>query len=184
MSVVQLKCWTREQYDRMASAGIFAPDERIELLDGEIIQKAALSPRHAAGIQAARETLRAAFGAGFEVRTGLPLIVDPDSETEPDAAVVRGHWRDFLSAHPSSALLVVEISDSSLAFDRQRKGWIYATAATPEYWIVNLLDWVVEVYRDPRPDLGYGTRLVFGADQQITPLTMPSARVPVKDLLP
>ncbi|HVC33176.1 MAG TPA: Uma2 family endonuclease [Chloroflexota bacterium] len=181
---VQLKRWSRQEYDKMIDAGVFAEDERVELLEGEIVQVAAQHAGHATGAQAAEEALRLAYGTGFTIRTQLPLIVGPDSEPEPDVAVVRGHWRQFRTAHPSSALLVVEISDSSLDVDRHRRGRIYARAGIPEYWIVNLIDRVVEVYRDPRPDAGYGTRLVLGAALTITPLTVPSATIAVLDLLP
>lgn len=184
MSAVQLKRWTLQEYEKMIDAGIFASNERVELLAGEIVEVAPQDARHATGVRAAEETLRVAYGSGFDVRVQLPLALGTDSEPEPDVAVVRGHWRDFRTAHPTSALLVVEVSDSSLAVDRSRKGRIYATAGIPEYWIVNLIDDVVEVYRDPRPDLGYATHVDVGADQSIAPLSLPSARIAAKDLLP
>ena len=184
VSAVQLKRWSRDEYDKMIDAGVFAPDERVELLEGEIVQVAAQNARHASGVVAAGEILRSVYGTGFSVRIQLPLAATVDSEPEPDVAVVRGHWRDFTTAHPATALLVVEVADSSLDYDRRRKGRVYAHAGIPEYWIVNLIDRVVEVYRDPHPDSGYGTTLVLASDQTISPLSMPSAVVTVGDLLP
>ena len=184
MSAVQLKRWSREEYDKMIEAGVFSPDERVELVEGDIVQMTAQNALHAAGVQAAEDALRTAYGPGFSVRTQLPLAIGPDSEPEPNVAVVRGHWRDYVKAHPTTALLVVEVSDSSLDFDRRRKARVYAHAGIPEYWIVNLIDRLVEVYRDPRADVGYETRLTFDVNQALSPLTLPSASIAAKDLLP
>jgi Uma2 family endonuclease len=184
MSAIQLKRWSREEYDKMIEAGVFSPDERVELVEGDIIQMTAQNARHAAAVRAAEEALRLAFGRAYDVRVQLPLALGPDSEPEPDVAVVRGHWRDYVNAHPTTALLVVEVADSSLDFDRRRKGRIYAQAGIPEYWIVNLIDRGLDVFRDPRPGGGYQTEQRFGADGAISPLTMPAARIAVKDLLP
>ncbi len=184
MSAVQLKRWSREEYDKMIEAGVFAPDERVELVEGDIIQMTAHNARHASAMRAAEEALRVTFGRAFDVRVQLPLALGPDSEPEPDVAVVRGHWRDYVNAHPTTALLVVEISDSSLDFDRRRKARVYALAGIPEYWIVNLADRVLEVHRDPGADVGYQTQQRLGADQAISPLATPSANIAVKDLIP
>ncbi|MGH2459093.1 MAG: Uma2 family endonuclease [Chloroflexota bacterium] len=184
VSAVQLRRWSREEYDKMIDAGILGPDDRVELLEGEIVQVAPQHAPHASGVVAAGEALRSVYGAGFSVRIQLPLAATADSEPEPDVAVVRGHWRDFTRAHPTTALLVVEVADSSHPADRRRKGRIYAHAGIAEYWIVNLIDRVVEVYRDPRSDTGYATALVFASDRTISPLSMPSAVVAVGDLLP
>jgi Uma2 family endonuclease len=96
--------------------------------------------------------LQAAFGAGWEIRGQGPIALDEESEPEPDLAVVPGSFRDYEAAHPSRPVLVVEISETSLALDRVHKGSLYARAGLPDYWIVNLPEHALEVYRDPEPD--------------------------------
>jgi Uma2 family endonuclease len=184
MSVVPLKRWTREEYDRLIDAGVLSPEERVELLEGDIVRMWPQGPAHALSIQNTEEALRAVFGAGFSVRVQLPFDGGENSEPEPDVAVVRGHRRDFLYAHPSTAVLLVEISDSTLDYDRRRKGPAYARADVLEYWIVNLVDRLVEVYRDPTADRGYQTMERFRSGEAISPLGAPLASIAVDELLP
>lgn len=183
MRAVQLRRWSRQEYDKMIEAGIFRPDERVELIEGEIVEMSPQDPAHSVGIRLAEEALRRAFPSGFDVRTQLPLALD-DSEPEPDVAVVLGSIRDYLASHPATAVLVVEVADSSLDFDRRRKGRMYARHGIPEYWIVNLLDRVVEVYREPRPEGSYSVVRRFTEADSLTPLKSPDLRIPVSTLLP
>jgi len=184
------RLWTREEYYKMAEANILAPDERVELIEGEILQMAPQGPSHSTGILTAQEALRTAFGSDFNVRPQLPLSSGLASEPEPDIAVVSGSLRDYRTAHPSTALLVVEVSDTTLAFDRRGKASLYARAGIQEYWVVNLPEQQVEVHRDPRPNpdmpLGYGyAQITFHkAGDAISPLATPDAAIPVADLLP
>ena len=106
------------------------------------------SSRHAAAVQLAQKALERVYGDGFAVRVQMPLAIDPDSEPEPDLAVVRGGPRDYRDAHPRDAVLVIEVADTSLAHDRGRKKEVYARCGIPAYWIVNLVDEGVEVYDD------------------------------------
>jgi len=183
MSAVQLKRWSRESYDKMIEAGIFTPEDRVELVEGEIVEMSTQTPTHATAVQLAAEALRTAFGTALSIRVQLPLALD-DSEPEPDVAIVAGSIRDYLRAHPTTALLVVEIADSTLDFDRRRKPRIYARAVIPEYWIVNLPDRRVEVYREPGPDGSYTRARHLGASDSINPLADPSAAIAVSSLLP
>jgi len=184
------RLFTREEFQRAGEAGLFRPDERLELIAGEVVRKMTLQQsRHASGVYLVQEALRRVFGPGFLVRVQLPLALLEDSEPEPDVAVVAGEPRAFVSAHPTSALLVVEVSDTTLAFDRATKGGLYARAQVQEYWIVNLRDQVLEVHREPAPmaeqPVGHQYRSVVrltDADE-ITPLAA-SASIPVADLLP
>lgn len=185
---IQTKRWTRQEYDRMAEAGIFSPNERVELLGGEILLMTPQNSPHSVAIGLVEEALRRAFGPDHWIRIQLPLIIDPDSEPEPDVAVVRGTPRDYLKAHPDTALLVVEVSDTTLVLDRDRKRAIYARAGIPEYWIVNLAERCLEVYRDPvtppgQPGL-YRSSRQLNPSTTISPLAAPSASVAVADLLP
>ena len=124
------------------------------------------------------------------VRTQGPIGLDDDSEPEPDVAVVAGGPEDYRSAHPSRPVLTVEVSESSLGSDRERKGSVYARAGLPDYWILNLEARVLEVYREPAPDLSapFGWRYarceVFDAAARVSPLAAPGASVCVGDLLP
>jgi Uma2 family endonuclease len=121
------------------------------------------------------------------VREEKPLAIALDSEPEPDVAVVAGAPRDYRVTHPATALLVVEVAETSLGYDRKTKGPLYARAGIPEYWIVNLLDGALEVYREPAemPD-GWIYRLIqrFEAADTVAPLMAPEAVVAVADLMP
>ena len=113
-----------------------------------------------------------------------------ESAPLPDCCIVPGRIEDYRQAVPTKAILVVEISDSTLADDRLDKGSLYASAGIQDYWIVNLVDNVIEVYRDPRPDetqpsgCGYASMNAFRSGDTITPLLVPAANVAVSDLLP
>ena len=113
----------------------------------------------------------------------LPVAIDDYSEPEPDVAVVTGEIRDYRDAHPTSPLLVVEVSDDSLRHDRTVKQRLYARCGIPEYWILALPDARLEVYRDPAQD-GYRTVTIHGAGDTVAPLARPEARIAVDDLLP
>jgi len=134
--------------------------------------------------------LRVAFGTGWDVRGQGPVALDDESEPEPDVAVVPGSFRDYAAGHPSRPVLVVEVSESSLAFDRHHKGSVYARAGLADYWIVNLVDRVLEVYLDPVQDSAaafgwrYGSVESFRPGASISPLALSDARVSVLDLLP
>lgn len=190
MSIAQVRRWTREEYDKMVEMGIFAPGERVELIDGEVLNMAAQKSGHATGVRLAEDALRVAFGPGFDVRVQMPLGLDPSSEPEPDVTVVRGSPRDYRDAHPTTALLVVEVAETTISFDRQQKGSLYARAGVADYWIVNLIDRRLEVYRDPAPmpqaRYGWGYRTVqhYTAEEFVSPLAVLQARVSVADLLP
>ncbi len=182
------KRWTRAEYYRMLDAGLFR-GRRVELIEGVIFQMPPMKTPHAAGLELGERALEAVFGATYWVRTQLPLHFGPRSEPEPDLAVVPGGPRDFAD-HPTTALLIVEISDATLSYDRRRKGSLYARAGIADYWIVNLNRGQLEVYRRPIPDpsrrygFGYSSVDVLGPNESATPLAAPQAQVRVADLLP
>jgi Uma2 family endonuclease len=181
---VTLKRWTREEYDRLVAAGVLSPEERVELLEGDIVRMWPQNPAHSIGIGNVDDALRKVFLSGFHVRVQMPFLGDDYSEPEPDVAVVRGHRRDYLMSHPATAVLLVEVSDSTLDYDRCRKSVVYARAEVPEYWILNLVDRLVEVYRDPTPDRGYQTVQRYHSGDSLSPLAAPNAMISVDDLLP
>ena len=182
--------WTRLEYDRLVEAEILGPEDRIELLGGQMIVKEPQYSPHATAIQLVQRTLDRAFGPGWSVRPQLPIALAEDSEPEPDVCVVRGDPRDYREAHPERPVLIVEVSLSRLGFDREHKGSLYARAGITDYWIVNLADRRVEIYREPVPDGAasfgwrYGRSVTLGSDERISPLAAPAAEVAVADLLP
>ena len=173
----------RAQYDRAVEAGVFAPDARLELIDGELLTMTPQGSRHTTGVGLVAEALRAAFGVGFHVRVQVPLAADDYSEPEPDVAVVEGGIRDYRDAHPTAALLVVEVSDDSLRRDRTTKQRLYARCRIPEYWVLALPDARLDVHRGPAAD-GYRTVTLHRAGETVAPLARPEARIAVADLLP
>jgi len=170
--------------------GLFEPDDRIELIDGLLIVREPQSAPHLVALQLAQRALQRAFGDGWNVRPAGPVALDEDSEPEPDLAVVPGDPRDYVGGHPARPPLVVEVSLTRLAFDREYKASLYARAAIVDYWIVNLVDRVVEVRRRPiTSDAApygwtYEAMTMLGPGASITPLAAPFASIRVADLLP
>ena len=187
---VRARRWTRIEYDRLIEGGFFRPGDAVELLGGQLVVAEPQGSRHFATLRATQEALRAAFGAGWEIRGQGPLALDEESEPEPDLAVVPGSYRDYQAAHPSRPLLVVEIAETSLALDRGHKGSLYARAGLPDYWIVNLAERTLEVYRDPGPDPAapfgwrYRRASVVGPGAAVAPLARPDRPIEVDDLFP
>ena len=190
VGAVEMKRWSRAQYEKMIEAGIFSPDTRAELIDGEIFSMTPQKRRHTLAIRAAEEALKSAFGSGFDVQVQFPLALDAFSEPEPDLAVVPGSWRDYRDEHPSSAVLVVEVADTSLEYDRDRKGSLYARAGIADYWIVDLQAGRIEVCRDPaqcnEAPCGWSYRTIrsFAPGQHLAPLAAPDHPIAVNALLP
>lgn len=175
--------WSRAEYERIVEAGGFAPDSRVELLDGEIVDMSPQKSTHATAVGLVEAALRGSFGDGFHVRSQKPLALDDQSEPEPDCAVVPGRLRDYANAHPRTAVLIVEVADTSLGYDRTDKAAAYARNGVPEYWIVNLRKRVLEVHRAPGTQ-GYLERRELGAAEQIAPLAAADQMVAVAEMLP
>jgi Uma2 family endonuclease len=184
-----LRRWTRVEYDRLVEMGLL-DREPVELIGGHLVVAEPHGSYHASTLGAAGDALRALLPPRWLVRVQLPLALDDESEPEPDLALVPGAWADYRSDHPSQPALVIEVADSSLAFDRGEKGSLYARGGIRDYWIVNLVDRVLEVYRDPGPDpaapYGWRYRAVEwpARDAVVSPLALPSVRVVVSALLP
>lgn len=185
-TAAQLRRFTRREYERMAAARILTPDERVELLDGDIVLKSPQGTRHMTVLRLVARALEKAFGEGYDVRTQGPLAIGEISEPEPDIAVVEGSPDDYLEEHPTTASLVVEVADSSLALDR-RKATLYAQANVPEYWIANLVSAVLEVHRRPiqsaKGAWSYAEVKSVKRTGTVQPLGAPEARLRVSDLL-
>lgn len=184
-----LRRWQRAEYDRLVHLGVFE-GEPIELIGGQLVVAEPQHPYHASAIGTAEYALRAVLPPGWIVRTQAPVSLDDESEPEPDLVVVRGRPADYRHEHPARPALAIEVAESSLAFDRERKGSLYARAGIEDYWIVNLVGLALEVYRDPELDASavYGWRYrsvrVLTPPAAIVPLAFPSSQVAVADLLP
>ena len=175
--------WTREEYEQLAEKGFFPPGKKLELVDGVIYEMSPQKGPHATGILLAAEALRAAFPKDYQIRVQLPLVLGDDDEPEPDLAVVPGGLRDYSDTHPTTAVLVVEVSDSSSFHDRERKRSLYARSGIPEYWILDVQSRHLEVYRNLGPN-GYESRLLLKAEDTVTPLAGSGASITVAELLP
>jgi len=181
--------WTREEFYQLLDLGMFQ-GRRVELIEGEILEMPAQKNFHLAAICLGADALRAAFGPGFWVRAQGSLDLSPLSTPDPDLAVVQGSPRTASPANPTTALLIAEVSDTTLAYDRQTKGSLYARAGIADYWIVNLVDRQLEVYRIPVSDSSqrygfrYADQVILQAGAFVAPLAAPHARVAVADLLP
>src|SRR5262245_36507949 len=188
--VTRTRRFTRAEYDRLIELGVFQADEDIELIGGELIVGEPQGAPHYTAIRKTAKALEAAFGPGWEVRTEGPIGLDDESEPEPDVAVVPGSVDDYARVHPSRATLTVEVAESSLALDRRHKGSLYARSGLTDYWILNLVDRVLEVYRTPVADDAapfgwrYAEREVLDAFARVTPLAAPQSSVSVSQLLP
>jgi Uma2 family endonuclease len=184
-----LRRWTRVEYDRLIDLAVFE-GEPIELLGGQLIVAEPQGTYHASAISAVEYAVRAVLPRGWLVRTQLPVSLDDESEPEPDLVVVPGLPADYRQSHPERAALVVEVADASLSFDREHKGSLYARAGIQDYWIVNLVDHVLEVHRDPGPDplAVYGWRYrsltTLAQSAVVVPSAFPDGRIAVADLLP
>jgi Uma2 family endonuclease len=157
-----------DQYHRMIQSGAFTEDDHVELIDGWVVRKMAKGPGHEFTTGQLGAALAEQTRPEMHVRNQAPLTLG-ESEPEPDIAIVRGTRGDYRQRHPGAedVTLVIEVSDTTLATDRF-KGRTYAAAGIPEYWIVNLVDRRVEVYREPSPSgSGYTKCDTFAAGQRV-----------------
>jgi Uma2 family endonuclease len=188
-AAITLWHWTRAEYDRLVDLGAFE-GHPIELIAGQLVVAEPQGTYHSSGITRLDYALRAVLPDGWIVRIQSPVSLDDESEPEPDLVVIPGRPGDYDDAHPAHPALAVEVAESSLAYDRAHKGSLYARAGIQDYWIVNLVDRVLEVYRDPgrEASAAYGWRYrsltASRSGDVVVPLTFPSSRLAVADLLP
>ena len=182
--------WSRRDYERLIDNGLLDEDAPVELLDGLLILKEPQASPHRTAVLLVAKALERAFGEGWFVQTQSPIILDDRSEPEPDVCVVRGAPRDYVDAHPTRPALVVEVAQIGLGVARGRKAAGYARARIADYWILNLVERVLEVHREParpgpaRRAWGYAAIDTLGADATVTALAAPLASITVADLLP
>lgn len=180
--------FTVAQYHEMIAAGILTRNDRVQLLEGVIAEMTPIGVPHFYSVQAMMRELLNILPKGWEICVQQPVTLST-SEPEPDLMVIRGSYRDYRDHHPSprDVGLIVEIADSSVTLDRITKARIYAAAGVPEYWIVNLVDRQVEVYRQPQSsEAAYSQAEVVAADGRL-PLTLDGracGEIPVAAILP
>jgi Uma2 family endonuclease len=176
---------TTARYLSLTREGLLSPDDRVELLDGIIVAMPPHAPLHAYGVRRVQRALAAALGRDILVSVQLPIVAGPMSVPEPDLAVLPGREEDYMHSHPTKALLVVEVAESSLPQDRLTKTRIYSHAGIPEYWIVNLRDHVVEWFCDPDVETRvYRTKGIAKDDARLPLVPFPAIVVTASMLLP
>jgi Uma2 family endonuclease len=189
VSGIQRRKFSKAEYYRMAEMGFFN-GQRVELIDGEVILMSPQEAGHATAVELVVRVLEKAFGEGYHVRDQKPLDLGEGQEPEPDAAVVAGSPRNYSQAHPKTAVLVVEVAMSSVDYDRAVKGSLYAKSGIPEYWLLNLRERRLEVFREPVPmpeqifGFGYKSMRIYLPEETVSPLSKPDAQIKVADLLP
>ncbi|MBT9582632.1 Uma2 family endonuclease [bacterium] len=176
------RLFTVDELYRLIDAGILAPDERVELVEGEIVPMSPHDPKHSDALAWCNNIFSEHFGSTHLVRIQLSLRLSQRSELEPDLSLLPKDQLPPRGTHPTIVPFVLEVSNTSLSYDRGEKLKLYARAGIPEYWIVNVRDRVVEVHRDPQGD-DYGDRFQRGPGDVIELLHMPCYLFPVNTLL-
>ena len=176
--------FTRDEYYRMAEAGLFR-DERVELLDGEIITMSPQNTPHASTVYRLAHKLEQLIGNTTCIRCQLPIILNDWSEPEPDIAVCAPDPDDYGRAHPQPGqiLLLIEVADASSPYDRGQKTAAYAASSIPELWIVNLPDRRTEVQTDPAPGTQSYRKQQHASEGDVLPLPG-GGSIAVADILP
>jgi Uma2 family endonuclease len=181
---VTKKLFTVDEFNRMAEVGIFGPKPRIELIEGEIIEMAPIGMRHMGCVNRATALLITRLGARAVISVQNAVVLSNYTEPQPDIVVAKprdSYYGDKYIA-PEDTFLVIEVSDTTVRYDRDRKMPLYAKAKVPEVWIENLQNDVVLVYRDPDPK-GYKTALTLHRGEALTIAAFPEIQFKVEDFL-
>ncbi|MBD1852967.1 Uma2 family endonuclease [Cyanobacteria bacterium FACHB-502] len=183
MVSTKAKQWTVDDYHRMIKAGILTEGDRVELLEGQIIEMNPQLPPHAATTQRAFRYLDRLLETIAYVRMQLPVTLKPKSEPEPDIAIVRIDPDEYGDRHPApdEIFLIIEVADSTLLSDRQQKAPIYAKAGIPDYWILDVNARQVYVFREPMQE-GYQQEVIVDANRVLAPLAFPDIEIPLNQL--
>ena len=176
--------FTVDEYHKMAENGVLTEDDRVELIDGEIVDMAPIGERHFGHVNRFNHVFSRTFEDRAIVHIQNPVRLSPHREPEPDVVLLkpREDFYDSVMPTPADVLLLVEVADSSLEYDRDTKVPLYAGAGIFEYWLVNLVDDLILVYRDPTPS-GYRSVQVLRLGDRIQPLAFPDITIAVSDVL-
>lgn len=172
------------EWHRMGEAGIFPPEAHMELIEGEIFTMAPIGFNHAGHVHRLNRILAHLWDKGLDTRIKSPIQLGDLSEPEPDIALVKADPNDYTTRHPNAddVLLLVEVSDTTLRFDREQKRRLYATHHIPEYWIVNLIDNCLEVFRQPH-DGDYRQQTTLVKTDSLNLVTLPDIQIHLSDIL-
>lgn len=176
--------FTVDQYERMGEVGILDEDHRVELIEGEIVDMAAIDARHASAVMRGTRLLSRLFGDRAILNVQNPVRLPDDNEPQPDLALLRIQDHLYETGHPTAAdvLLLIEVAHTTLRYDRNVKGPIYARHRIDDYWIVDLTRHALIVLRDPAEGT-YHSERVLRRGESIAPLAFPDSPVAVADLL-
>jgi Uma2 family endonuclease len=176
------RLFTVDEYHRMAEAGVFGPEERVELIEGEILEMSPIGPRHAGCVINANRLFVTRLGDRAVVSPQNPVVIRPRSEPQPDLLVLRPRAVSYSREHPSpeDILLAVEVADTTARFDRLVKARLYSRAAIAEFWLLLTQECALEVYRRPDPD-GYTEVTRLDGEAAVSPLAFPDVRFAVAD---
>jgi len=181
---LDIRLLTVQDYHCMAEAGIFHPEERVELIEGQIFQMAAKGTAHEAAITRTERLLRNRLGEQVLLRLQSPVQLNNYSEPEPDIAVVAPNPLDYEDHHPtpSEVFLLVEVADTSLKHDREVKAPVYARSGIVDYWVLDVNERKLHVYRLPSSQ-GYQSEMILAEDVTISPLAFPDCTIAVREML-
>lgn len=181
----QARKFTVAEYYRMVDPGILQPKERVELIEGEILTAPPVSPLHAEGVDDFLALFSRHAAGRFRVRIQAPVHLGEHLELEPDMALLRLRPGGYRRAHPTpeDILLITEVADSTLDYDRDIKAPLYGRAGIPETWVVNLREDCLEVFRSPGPQ-GYAQHTLYRRGDKISPVSLPDLEFAVAELLP
>lgn len=176
--------FTVEEFHRMAAGGIFTEDDRVELLDGQVVDMTPIGSRHAATVKRLNGLLAAAVAGRAIVSVQDPILLGPRSEPQPDVALLHPRTDFYSGAHPGPAdvLLLIEVADTTALFDRNVKVPLYARAGIPEVWVVDLASGVVETYGAPGP-AEYRETARAGRGETVSPRALPEIAIEVATIL-
>jgi Uma2 family endonuclease len=180
-----LRKWTVKEYQKLGEMGFFHPEERVELISGNIIKMSAKGTAHTSAVSRTDSLLQYLFRNLAWVRMQDPIALDDNSEPEPDIALVRIDPFDYATHHPtpSEVYLIIEVADSSLAYDREIKAKMYARSGITDYWVLNVNERQLHVFREPADD-GYQSEVILGETASISPLQFPAFNISIGEMLP
>ena len=184
-SSIQLKYWTVQEYHQMSDLGILDPSQRTELIAGQIILMTSKGTPHVVTLQLLANNIQEQLGKTALIRTQDPIRLDNFSEPEPDLVIVQGTILDYTEHHPvpDDIYLVIEVADSTLKQDCEVKDKLYARSSIAEYWVVDIKNRQVQIFRDPTPT-GYGSQLILTETHSVSPLAFPEMILAIASILP
>jgi Uma2 family endonuclease len=175
--------WSVEEYQKLGEVGIFHEDDRVELLNGEIVIMAPIGLRHMNAVRRLINTMARKYGSRCLVDAQNPLVIDGESMPQPDLLLLRQDLDEGREPTPEDVLLLVEVADSSLSYDSRDKRDAYARTGVREYWLLNLPQNQLHVFRDPDSH-GYRSEVIIRADESVAPLAFPQETVALAEILP